>query len=122
VAPKKYEHIDFTPPKDVQATAKRGLEQRRETGKGGLTTKQAGSQGIGSGVARAATLAAGKDVSPETAKRMKAFFDRHGGQPGASTTGSPRNTALKLWGGAAGERWSNKIVKQMKAADEKAKK
>lgn len=123
--PKKYEKIDFTPPQGVQSAAERGLEQRRKYGRGGLTTAEAGKQGIGSGVARAATLAAGKDISPETAKRMKAFFDRHGDAPQAKPAdGGPsaRAIAINLWGGRAGEAWSGKLVRQMKAADEKAKK
>lgn len=123
--PKKYEKIDFTPPQGVQSAAERGLEQRRKYGRGGLTTAEAGKQGIGSGVARAATLAAGKDISPETAKRMKAFFDRHGDAPQAKPSdGGPsaRAIAINLWGGRAGEAWSGKLVRQMKAADEKVKK
>jgi len=123
--PKKYEKIDFTPPQGVREAAKRGLEQRRKYGRGGLTTSEAGKQGIGSGVARAATLAAGKDISPETAKRMKAFFDRHGDAPQAKPAdGGPsaRAIAINLGGGRAGEAWSGKLVRQMKSADEKAKK
>ena len=123
--PKKYEKIDFTPPQGVQSAAERGLEQRRKYGRGGLTTAEAGKQGIGSGVARAAALAAGKDISPETAKRMKAFFDRHGDAPQAKPSdGGPsaRAIAINLWGGRAGEAWSGKLVRQMKAADEKVKK
>ena len=123
--PKKYEKIDFTPPQGVQSAAERGLEQRRKYGRGGLTTAEAGKQGIGSGVARAAALAAGKDISPETAKRLKAFFDRHGDAPQAKPSdGGPsaRAIAINLWGGRAGEAWSGKLVRQMKAADEKVKK
>jgi hypothetical protein len=123
--PKKYEKIDFTPPQGVQSAAERGLEQRRKYGRGGLTTAEAGKQGIGSGVARAATLAAGKDISPETAKRMKAFFDRHGNAPQAKPAdGGPsaRAIAINLWGGRAGEAWSSKLVRQMEAADKKGKK
>jgi len=123
--PKKYEKIDFTPPQGVQSAAERGLEQRRKYGRGGLTTAEAGKQGIGSGVARAATLAAGKDISPETAKRMKAFFDRHGNAPQAKPAdGGPsaRAIAINLWGGRAGEAWSGKLVRQMEATDKKGKK
>jgi len=123
--PKKYEKIDFTPPQGVQSAAERGLEQRRKYGRGGLTTAEAGKQGIGSGVARAATLAAGKDISPETAKRMKAFFDRHGNAPQAKPAdGGPsaRAIAINLWGRRAGEAWSGKLVRQMEAADKKGKK
>jgi hypothetical protein len=42
-----------------------------------LTTQEAGKQGIGSGVARATSLANGEKVSYETIKRMAAFFSRH---------------------------------------------
>ena len=42
----------FSPPSSVRAAARRGLELRKKHGKGGLTTQEAGKQGIGSGVAR----------------------------------------------------------------------
>ena len=74
----KYDHIDFKPPESVAKAAKTGLELRKKNkGKGGLSTQEAGKQGIGSGVARAVSLANRKNISPATARRMKAFFDRH---------------------------------------------
>ena len=75
--PAKYAHIDFVPPLAVQEAARRGLELRREHGRGGLSTSQAGALKIGSGVQRASDLANGERVSPRTAKRMRAFFARH---------------------------------------------
>ena len=60
----------FVPPKSVQAAARRGLELRKKHGKGGLTTQEAGKQGIGSGVARATSLANGDKVSERTLRRM----------------------------------------------------
>lgn len=63
----------FSPPSSVRAAARRGLELRRKYHKGGLTTQEAGKQGIGSGVARATSLANGENVSYETIKRMAAF-------------------------------------------------
>jgi len=57
----------------VRAAARRGLELRKKHGKGGLTTQEAGKQGIGSGVARATSLANGEKVSYATVKRMAAF-------------------------------------------------
>jgi len=82
----------FVPPQAVRAAAKRGLELRRKYGRGGLPTREAGQQGIGSGVARASTLASGKGVSLETVKRMKAFFARHQGNKASKTDdGKPGN-------------------------------
>ena len=63
----KYDHIDFTPPAGVREEAQRGLDWRSEYGRGGTAV----------GVARARDLSNGTNISPETAKRMKAYFDRH---------------------------------------------
>ncbi len=74
----KYEGINFSPPEAVANAAKRGLDYRKRAGgRGGLTTGEAGEQGIGSGVARAMSLSNGGDVSPATVRRMAAFFSRH---------------------------------------------
>ena len=62
-----YESIDFNPPKGVRGEAEKGLAWRREFGRGGTAI----------GIARARDLAGGKNISPETARRMKAYFDRH---------------------------------------------
>ena len=63
----KYDDIDFTPPAGVRAEAKRGLEWRDEFNRGGTAV----------GVARARDLSNGTRISPDTARRMKAYFDRH---------------------------------------------
>ena len=70
----------FKPPADVVAAAKRGLEMRREHKRGGWDSKTAHANGIGSGVVRAQTLAAGKGVSMDTLRRMRSFFQRHDGE------------------------------------------
>ena len=62
-----YESIDFTPPAGVRKEAAQGLEWRREYGRGGTAV----------GVARARDLSNGTAISPDTARRMKAYFDRH---------------------------------------------
>lgn len=102
----------FVPPKAVQAAARRGLELRKKHGKGGLTTQEAGKQGIGSGVARATSLANGKAVSEATLRKMVAFFSRHrknksGGEDDAGFI------AWKLWGGDAGEVWAKRTLKMI---------
>lgn len=122
--PKKYAHINFTPPQDVQAAARRGLALRRKFGRGGLSRKEASAQGIGSGVQRATNLANGDKVSPETIGRMVSFFARHeknkdsktpSGEPGAG------QISWLLWGGTPGQRWATKVKRQMEAADMKNK-
>ena len=121
--PKKYDHISFVPPKGVRDEAKRGLKLRREHGRGGLSTKQASSHGIGSGVQRAATLASGGRVSPSTIKRMRSFFARHSAyKEHHKDRTSAAYISWLLWGGDAGERWANKVYAQMERADEEMKK
>jgi hypothetical protein len=71
----RYDHIDFTPPAGVREEAAKGLAWRSEYGRGGTAV----------GVARARDLSNGVSISPETARRMKAFFDRH--QVNVGTTG-----------------------------------
>ena len=110
----KYDHINFRPPSGVKAEANRGLAWRREFGRGGTAI----------GVARARDLGNGTKISPETARRMKAFFDRHqsdrnaeGWSPGEKGFPSNGRIAHALWGGDAGYAWSRKLVRQMEAAD-----
>jgi len=108
----------FAPPASVRSAARRGLELRRKHGKGGLTTKEAGKQGIGSGVARATSLANGDKVSAETIRRMVAFFSRHeknksGGEDDAGYI------AWLLWGGDAGKSWANRTLKMLEKRQQK---
>jgi len=104
----------FSPPSSVRSAARRGLELRKRHGKGGLTTQEAGKQGIGSGVARAGDLAGGSKISYATIKRMSAFFSRHeknksGGEDDAGYI------AWLLWGGDAGRAWANRIIKMVES-------
>jgi hypothetical protein len=104
----------FSPPSSVQSAARRGLELRKKHGKGGLTTQEAGKEGIGSGVARASDLAGGSALSYATIKRMAAFFSRHeknksGGENDAGYI------AWLLWGGDAGRAWANRIIKMVES-------
>jgi HK97 family phage prohead protease len=113
----KYDHINFKPPSGVRAEAQKGLDWRSEFGRGGT----------GVGIARARDLSNGVTISPETARRMKAFFDRHqsdrnaeGWSPGEKGFPSNGRIAHALWGGDAGYAWSRKLVRQMNAADERS--
>jgi hypothetical protein len=65
------------PTKAAVTAANKGLEARKKapkSKKGGLDTQQAKAEGVGSGVARARDIIAGKKVN---AYQVKAFFDRH---------------------------------------------
>jgi len=112
---KKYDHIDFTPPKGVREAAKRGLEVRASK-----PPSQRGGTPVG--IARARDLSNGKKISPDTARRMKAYFDRHEVDKKGSTWDEQGAgwQAWMLWGGDPGYSWSKKLVKQMNAADENA--
>ena len=110
----KYDHIDFTPPAGVRSEAQKGLDWRSEFGRGGTAV----------GIARARDLSNGTTISPDTARRMKAYFDRHevdkqgtGWSPGEDGFPSNGRIAWALWGSDPGYAWSRKLVEQMNAAD-----
>ena len=110
----KYDHIDFTPPAGVREEAQKGLDWRREFGRGGTAI----------GIARARDLSNGTTISPDTARRMKAYFDRHevdkqgkGWGPGEEGFPSNGRIAWALWGSDPGWAWSRKLVEQLEAAD-----
>lgn len=110
----KYAHINFTPPLAVSRAADRGLELRRQYGRGGTSV----------GVARAVQLASGRTVSPSTALRMLSYFQRHerdldapAAQRGHPKYPSAGVIAWLLWGGDPGYRWAEKLVRQMDHAE-----
>jgi hypothetical protein len=113
--PQKYSEIDFKPPKGVREAARRGLEVRASK-----PPSQRGGTPIG--VARARDLANGRTISPETARRMKAYFDRHEVDKSGATWDEQGKgwQAWQLWGGDPGQAWSSKLVRQMNTADEES--
>lgn len=91
--------VDLTPTAEMARNAARGLELRREHGRGGTAV----------GVARARDISNGKGLSPETVRRMHAFFSRHaknkaGGEDDAGYI------AWMLWGGDEGRDWASSKV------------
>ena len=113
--PDKYSHIDFKPPMGAQEAAKRALKVRADK-----PESQRGMTPVG--IARARDLSNGQTLSPDTVKRMLAYFTRHE----VDKKGSTWNTqgkgwqAWHGWGGDAGYSWARKVVKQMNSADDKA--
>jgi hypothetical protein len=106
----------FVPPEGVRSAARRGLELRRKHKRGGLDTKQAKKAGVGSGVQRASDLASGDALSIETVKRMKNFFSRHSKyKEHHRDKTSAAYISWLLWGGNAGQRWAESVVRQYEA-------
>ena len=109
----KYEGIDFTPPQGAREAAKRALGVRE-----GKPASQKGMTPVG--IARARDLMNGVKLSPDTVRRMKAFFDRHEvDKKGATWNEQGKGwQAWNGWGGDAGYAWAKKVVRQMNARDE----
>jgi hypothetical protein len=102
------------PPKGAQTAAARGLELRREFGRGGTMV----------GVARARDISNGKNLSESTVRRMKAYFDRHEVDKQGKdwdNTERPSNgkIAWLLWGGDAGRTWATMLVNRWNKEDGK---
>src|SRR5210317_321468 len=115
LAPKKYSHIDFKPPQGARKAAERALRRRAQK-----PQSQRGMTPVG--IARARDLINGVNLSPETVRRMLAYFTRHEVDKQGSTWESygKGRQAWDGWGGDAGYSWARKVVNQMNAADKKA--
>ena len=102
--------LDFTPTDGMKAEAQRGLDWRKEYGRGGTQV----------GMARANQLIRKEKLSPDTVRRMYSFFSRHevdkraeGFSPGEDGYPSNGRIAWALWGGDAGFSWSTKKWEQI---------
>jgi lambda family phage portal protein len=103
-------NTDLKPTAGMVTEAKRGLQWRQKYNRGGTAV----------GVARARDISNGKNLSPETVKRMHSFFSRHevdregqGFQPGEEGFPSAGRIAWALWGGDAGQTWAANKVEQI---------
>ena len=111
--PDKYAHINFFPPIGVAKNAQRALEVRASK-----TPSNRGMTAVG--IARARDLSNRKQVSPDTIKRMVAYFTRHEVDKQGSTWES-QGKGWQSWngrGGSEGYAWAEKVLRQMNAADE----
>ena len=105
----------YTPTKGMKTEAQKGLDWRREHGRGGTAV----------GIARARDIVSGKNLSESTVKRMYSFFSRHevdkqgeGFTPDEKGFPSNGRIAWALWGGDAGFTWSKAIVDRLKKEDD----
>jgi HK97 family phage prohead protease len=87
--------------------AQRGLDWRREFGRGGTEV----------GIARARDISNKVDLSMDTVQRMASYFARHevdkeaeGFRPGEDGYPSNGRIAWALWGGDPGQSWANRIL------------
>lgn len=105
----------YKPTSGMVNEARKGLEWRKEYGRGGTEV----------GVARARDIVNGRNLSASTVKRMFSFFSRHedsskGGQgfsPGEEGYPSAGRIAWALWGGDPGFSWSRKIAERLDKAE-----
>lgn len=94
-----------TPTEGMKEEAQRGLDWRREFGRGGTEV----------GIARARDIVNGANLSDDTIGRMVSYFARHevdkqgeGWSPGEDGYPSNGRIAWALWGGDAGRTWADK--------------
>lgn len=111
----KGEDIDLTPTATMAEEAQRGLDWRKEHGRGGTAV----------GVARARQLVNREELSPRTVRRMVSYFARHevdkqgeGFSPGEDGYPSAGRIAWALWGGDAGKAWANEKDRIMDGIDD----
>ena len=102
--------MPYKPTDGMKTEAERGLEWRREFGRGGTEV----------GIARARDIVNDKNLSEDTVKRMYSFFSRHevdkqaeGFRPGEDGYPSNGRIAWALWGGDAGYAWSKNIAEKL---------
>ena len=103
----KGKDINTKPTDGMVSEAEKGLEWRKEFGRGGTEV----------GVARARDIKNRKELSFDTVKRMYSFFSRHevdkkaeGFSPSEEGYPSAGRIAWALWGGDAGFAFSRKIT------------
>lgn len=102
----------YKPTKGMVADAKRGLKAREDAGgKGGLSTQEAGKQGIGSGVARARDIAAGKSLSLDTVKQMARWYSRHKKNYTPGDDDDKGTISHWLWGFPSALSWVRDILR-----------
>jgi len=112
---KRLKMASYKPTAGMKSEAQKGLDWRREHGRGGTAV----------GIARARDIVSGKNLSESTVKRMYSFFSRHevdkqgeGFTPDEDGFPSNGRIAWALWGGDAGFRWSKAIVDRLKKKDD----
>lgn len=109
--------VDTIPTSAMARNAERGLELRKEYGRGGTMV----------GVQRASSLKNKERLSPRTVRRMHSYFSRHevdkeaeGFRRGEEGWPSAGLVAWLLWGGDEGQSWAARKVEELDKARDKA--
>jgi len=110
-----YSGISLNVPAAVKSEAKRGLDWRKEYGRGGIGPGQVTARML---ISNTMTIA--------RVRKMRAFLARHevdkqgeGFKPGQKGFPSAGRIAWALWGGDPGVSWSNKVMRQVEARERK---
>jgi HK97 family phage prohead protease len=117
MADKAISDIDFKPTESMANEAQKGLDWRKEFGRGGTNV----------GSTRASQLIKRENLSPRTVKRMHSYFSRHevdkqgeGFSPGEKGYPSAGRIAWALWGGDPGQSWARKKAGQIDREEDKS--
>ena len=103
----------YKPTRGMRAEAERGLQWRREYGRGGTEV----------GVARARDIVNNRNLSVDTIRRMNSYFARHevdkegeGWSPSEPGYPSAGRIAWALWGGDAGRSFARTVLRHEEAS------
>lgn len=102
------DEVNTIPTKEMAENAARGLELRKEYGRGGTMV----------GVARATSLKNRERLSRDTIFRMKSYFARHSSYEKETNPPSAGYIAWLLWGGDEGKAWAETRVNQIERLED----
>ena len=109
--------INLNVPSGVKSEARRGLDWRREFGRGGIGPGQ-----------QTARMLIGNKMTIARVRKMRSYLARHevdkrgeGWAPGQKGFPSAGRIAWALWGGDPGKAWSNKVMRSVEAKERNGK-
>lgn len=96
--------IDMTIPQEVKNNAKKGLELRKQFGKGGTSVSLSSAKYLINNI----------NASPDKIKQIGKYFSRHEGDD-LTVKDNPSNEYISslLFGGVEGRKWTFSIIEQM---------
>ena len=105
--------INLDVPSGVKSEAQKGLDWRREFGRGGIGPGQ-----------QTARMLVGNKMTVARVRKMRAYLARHevdkkgeGWAPGQKGFPSAGRIAWALWGGDSGKAWSNKVMRSVESRE-----
>ena len=104
-----YSYMDFTIPESIKRTVKKGFELREKNGRGGT----------GVALSMAKFLLSSEKISPDKARQIKRFFDRHASDKLDKASENNEFIAHCMYGGIEGKKWAVSLVDAMEERDGK---